>query len=87
MVKFFHYFATGFDWRQGFIAARDGTSRGVETTQPRFSRGSRGRLVGAGSLFVQDWLDSNNNAARALDERGKKRVIQVRVRSILVLRM
>jgi hypothetical protein len=74
MIQFFDYFATCFDWSQGFIGVRDGTSR---APSPQFARGGRGRQSSAGSLFVQDWLDSNNNAARALDERGKKRVIQV----------
>ena len=70
MVGFFSYFVLRFDWTAGFVPAREATS---DRLAHRILREKNA------CLQVEDWLDITNNAARALDERGKERVMQVGV--------
>lgn len=74
MLKFFDYFARRFDWKEGFVSAHNATRLQLYPSGMRATQRERGTC-----LFVQDWLDHNNNAARALDESGKKRVMKVSV--------
>ncbi len=76
MVKVFSFFSLDFNWKDGFLSTRE--SAYCEPSLPNVLKmGLRKTESSNSKLCFEDWLDSSNNAARAVDEHGKGRIIQV----------
>ena len=84
MVKLFSFFSLHFNWKDGFLSTRE--SSYCKPSSPSVlpvKMGFRKAENCNSKLCVEDWLDCSNNAARAVDEHGKGRIIQVHLVCLL----
>uniref|UniRef100_A0A7S0LUL1 PAP-associated domain-containing protein n=1 Tax=Cryptomonas curvata TaxID=233186 RepID=A0A7S0LUL1_9CRYP len=79
MAKLFSFFSLDFNWKDGFLSTRE-SAYCKPSSQNGLKMGLSKTESCNGKLCFEDWLDCSNNAARAVDEHGKGRIIQEFVR-------